>query len=229
VNQRRAMAISIDRSQIVKYITKSGQIPAKGFTPIGIAGGPMILSKSTMPVKAQLTKAKAALAKARNPKRSIRLYHNNAPNHVKIATAVQNFWKQLGLDVTIRPMEWKQYLQFLGPPPNADVDVYRLGWIYDFPDAYNGLVLWTCDSGNNNTNWCNRKYDALVNRATRTPNTAKRLALYQQAENILTGPQGQLPIMPIYYYTFNMLIRQNVKGFFENPTGQYDLAKVSIR
>ncbi len=229
VNQRRAMAISIDRSQIVKYITKSGQIPAKGFTPSGIAGGPTILSKSTMPATAQLTKAKAALAKARNPKRSIRLYHNNAPNHVKIATAVQNFWRQLGLDVTIRPMEWKQYLQFLGPPPNADVDVYRLGWIYDFPDAYNGLVLWKCDSGNNNTNWCNRKFDSLVDRATRTPNTAKRLALYQQAENILTGPQGQLPIMPIYFYTFHVLQRENVKGFIENPTGQWDLAKVSIR
>src|SRR5215218_1274644 len=39
VNQRRAMAFSIDRTQIVKYIAQAGQVPAKGFTPAGIAGG----------------------------------------------------------------------------------------------------------------------------------------------------------------------------------------------
>src|SRR4029453_11119814 len=38
VNQRRAMAFAIDRSQIVKYITQAGQVPARGFTPAGIAG-----------------------------------------------------------------------------------------------------------------------------------------------------------------------------------------------
>src|SRR5215216_3555203 len=53
VNQRRAMAFAIDRSQIVKYITQAGQVPAKGFTPAGIAGGPTITKHSSMPAKAQ--------------------------------------------------------------------------------------------------------------------------------------------------------------------------------
>jgi len=228
VNQRRAMAFSIDRSEIVKYITQSGQVPARGFTPAGIAGGPTITKNSSMPATAQMTKAKAFMAKVANPKRSIRLYVNNSPGHIKIATAIQAKWKELGLDATIRVLEWKQYLQFLGPPPNDDVDVYRLGWIYDFPDAYNGLVLWTSDSGNNNTNWKSAKYDSLIKRATRTPNTVKRYALYKQAEDILTGPKGDLPIMPIYWYTFTALVKTNVHGFFINPSDQIDLTKVSM-
>ncbi len=229
VNQRRAMAVAIDRNQIVTFITQAGQVPARGFTPAGIAGGPTITKHSSMPATSKLAQAKALMAKVPNPKKDIKLYINNSPGHIKIATAIQAFWKELGLNVTIKVQEWKQFLQFLGPPPNADVDVYRLGWIYDFPDAYNGLVLWTCDSGNNNTNWCNKKYDNLITKATRTPNNAARAKVYQQAEDILTGPNGDLPIMPIYWYTFTALVKSNVKGFFTNPTDQWDLTKVSIR
>ena len=229
VNQRRAMAFAIDRKAIIKFITRAGQVPAKGFTPIGIAGGPTIDKNSFMPATHQTAKAKAFWAKVASPKKSINLYINNAPGHINIATAIQAFWQRdLGVNVSIKTQEWKQYLEFLGPPPNADVDVYRLGWIYDFPDAYNGLSLWTCDSGNNNTNWCNKKFDSLVKQAENVPNFDKRVALYQQAENILTGPNGDLPIMPIYWYTFTHLIKKNVHNFFTAPQGIYDLTKVTV-
>jgi oligopeptide transport system substrate-binding protein len=228
VNQRRAMAFAIDRQAITKYITQTGQVPAKGFTPSGIAGGPTIDKNSFMPSIHQTAKAKAFMAKVAHPKTSVNLFVNQSPGHVKIAVAIQAFWKQIGVNANVKVLEWKQYLQFLGPPPNADVDVYRLGWIYDFPDAYNGLVLWTCGSGNNNTNWCNKKYDALIDRATKTPDFDKRTALYQQAESILTGPNGDLPIMPIYWYTNSVLVHKNVHGYLISPTGQYDLTQVSV-
>ncbi len=229
VNQRRAMAFSIDRKAIIKYITRAGQVPAKGFTPRGIAGGPTIDKNSFMPSVHKTDQAKAFMAKVASPKKDIKLYINNSPGHINIATAIQAFWqKDLGLNVSIKVQEWKQYLEFLGPPPNSDVDVYRLGWIYDYPDAYNGLSLWTCDSGNNNTNWCNKKFDSLVDQAVKTPNFDKRVALYQQAENILTGPTGDLPIMPIYWYTFTSLVKKNVHGFLIAPQGIYDLSKVSV-
>ena len=228
VNQRRAMAFALDRYQITKYITQSGQVPSRGFTPASISGGPTILKNATMPARANKARARQFMSRVRNPKRAVRLFMNNSPGHVKIATAVQAMWKELGLDVTLRVMEWAQFLQFLGPPPNAEVDVYRLGWIYDFPDAYNGFVLWLGNSGNNNTNWKNATYDRLVKKAERTPGTAARHKVYQQLENILTGPSGQLPIMPIYWYTFSALVKNHVKGFIIQPTHQTDYSKVSI-
>ena len=42
---------------------------------------------------------------------------------------------------------------------------YRLGWIGDYVDAINFLELWTCKSGNNNTNYCDKGYDELVDQA----------------------------------------------------------------
>ena len=162
VNQRRAMAFAIDRKAIIRFVTKGGQFPAKGFTPNRAPGSKEILKNATMPATAKLAQAKALMAKVKNPKRNINLYFNTSTGHAAIATAVQAFWKELGITTNLKNMEFGQYLQFLGPPPNSDVDVYRLGWIYDYPDAYNGFELWKCDSGNNNTNWCNRKYDAIV-------------------------------------------------------------------
>ena len=96
VNQRRAMAFAIDQSAIIKYITQTGQLPAKGFTPRGIAGGPTIVKNSFVPAVHQTAKAKAFLAKVAHPKTSVNLFVNNSPGHVKIATAIQAFWKQIG-------------------------------------------------------------------------------------------------------------------------------------
>lgn len=41
------------------------------------------------------------------------------------------------------------------------MDVFRNSWIGDYVDAMNFLALWTCDSGNNNTGWCNEEYTNL--------------------------------------------------------------------
>ena len=229
VNQRRAMAFGIDRTQIIKYIAQLGQQPARGFTPQGIAGGPTIDKNSYFPAKAQVSKAKAFLAKVANPKTNIHLYINNSPGHINIATAVQAQWKEIGLNVSIKVMEWKQYLQFLGPPPNSDVDVYRLGWIYDYPDAQNGLVLWTCGSGNNNTNWCNHKFDSLVAKGSQTQNASKRYKIYQQAEDLISSSKGDVPLIPIYWYVYSNLIRPYVHGYTINPMDQTDYAKVAMK
>ena len=85
-----------------------------------------------------------------------------SPGHAAIAIAVQAFWKELGITTKIKSRSSAAVPRVPRPAAEPDVDVYRLGWIYDFPDAINGLELWTCDSGNNNTNWCNKEYDALV-------------------------------------------------------------------
>src|SRR4029453_5557835 len=126
-----------------------------------------------------------------------------------------------------------QYLEFLGPPPNSAVDVYRLGWIYDFPDAINGLELWTCDSGNNNTNYCDKDFDALVAEARKTPDDTARFGLYAPMGEMLFGQEGALPVMPIipiYWYTFPNLEKLSIKDTFNiSPLDQFDLTKVVVQ
>ena len=228
VNQRKAMALAIDRTAITQHITQKGEVPATAVSPEGIPGAKTIDQDTFLSTTADLTEAQKYMAKVPNPVKDITLVFNNAPGHKEIAIAIQSNWKKLGLNVTLKQQDWPQFLQFLGPPPNPSVSVFRNGWIADFPDDINFLSVFECKSGNNSTNWCNPKFDDLLKQATATPDTAKRYELYRQAEALLTGPNGDMPIAPIYWYTFTDQQAPNVHGYTANPMYTTDLTKVSI-
>jgi oligopeptide transport system substrate-binding protein len=231
IHERRALSLAINRQEIIDQIAQADQIPATGMSPEGISGFDTINPDSPWtPAAGDLDQAKDELSQAASPKTDINLFFNDAPGHKEIATAVQAQWSELGINSTLKQQEWAQYLEFLGPPPNSAVDVYRLGWIYDFPDAINGLELWTCDSGNNNTNYCDKDFDALVAKARQTPDDTARYELYAQMEDMLFGQDGALPIIPIYWYTFPNLEKLSVKDTFNiSPLDQFDLTQVVVK
>ena len=228
VNQRKAMALAVDRQVIVQHITQTGQVPAPNFSPQGIPGASTINSDQFLKPTADMALAKHYMAMVSSPQKNVTLVFNNAPGHKEIATAIQANWKELGLNVTLKQQDWPQFLKFLGPPPDPSVSVYRNGWIADFPDDINFLSIFQCGSGNNNTNWCSKAYDNLLKQATAEQNQEKRYQLYQKAEAMLTGKNGDMPIAPIYWYTFAYQVAQNVHGWNTNPMDEIDLTKVSV-
>jgi oligopeptide transport system substrate-binding protein len=228
VNQRRAMALAIDRQSIIDNIAQAGQLPATGFTPTGMPGFDAINPASEwLPETGDMARAQELMEQVQNPVRDITLVINDAPGHREIAVAVQDMWSELGIDVEIQQQEWAQFLESLGPPPAKSTDAYRLGWIGDYVDAMNFLELWTCDSGNNNSNYCNEEFDALVEEARSTEDNAERYELYAQLEEIMFGPEGDMPIIPIYFYTNVSLQREAIKDTFtQNLLDQIDLTEV---
>jgi oligopeptide transport system substrate-binding protein len=228
VNQRRAMALTIDRRSIIDNIGQADQIPASGFTPEGMPGYETINPASEyLPETADVERARQLMEQVQNPVTDITLVINDAPGHREIAVAVQAMWKEIGINVEIQQQEWAQFLESLGPPPARTTDTYRLGWVGDFVDAINFLELWTCESGNNSTNYCNKEYDALVEKARATPDNEARYEIYGQLEEILFGPEGDVPFLPIYYYTNVSLQRESIKDTFsQNLLDQIDLTEV---
>ncbi len=230
VKQRRAMALAIPRQSIIDNVTQAGQLPATGMTPQGMPGFDAINPESPwLPAEADMEQAKQLMGEVANPKKTITLFLNDSPGHRDIAVAIQASWKELGITTTIKQQEFAQFLEFLGPPPNKAVDVYRLGWIGDYVDAINFLELWTCDSGNNNTNYCNKEFDAKIEEARKTEDNDARYELYGEAEDILFGENGDMPVLPIYFYTQPGLEKLSVKDTFEfNLLNQVDLTKVVV-
>jgi oligopeptide transport system substrate-binding protein len=229
--QRRAMALAIDRRTIIDNITQADELPATGYTPEGMPGFDTFNPESGfLPENGDMERAKELMSQVQNPKTDINLLLNDAPGHREIAVAVQANWQELGLSVNIRQQEWAQFLEAIGPPPGNDIDAFRLGWIADYPDAINFLELWTTDSGNNSTNYGNEEYDSLIEEARRTPDDAERYELYAQAEEILFGEDADMPVVPIYWYTFTHLERPSIQETFNiNPTSQIDLRVVEVR
>ncbi len=228
VKQRRAMALAIDRRTIIDNIAQADQLPTTGFTPQGMPGFDTINPGSPwLPENGDLEQAKQLMSEVANPVKKINLLLNDSPGHREIAVAIQSMWKELGLTVDIRQQEWAQFLEFIGPPPDASVSVFRFGWIGDYVDAMNFLDLWTCDSGNNSTNYCDPQYDALVTKARQTPDNEERYEIYGQLEDKLLGEDGAVPMAPIYWYTYVQLERESIKDTLEvNLLSQTDYSKV---
>ncbi|MCK5708909.1 MAG: peptide ABC transporter substrate-binding protein, partial [Deltaproteobacteria bacterium] len=141
-----------------------------------------------------------------------------------IAEALQSMWKEyLGVKVDLINEEWKVYLSTINTNPP---EIHRAGWGADFPDPHNFMSLFTCNSGNNRTGWCNPQYDKLVEEAAEETDPEKRKLLYNQAQTILTETDS--PIAPFYITTQQNLIKPYVIGLVPNPLDMVLFKNVSL-
>ena len=207
---RRALAMSIDRRQIVERITKGGQMPAYAFTPPNTMG---YTPKAAIPY--DIEGAKKLLAEAGYPEGkgipACELLYNTLDAHRKIAVAVQQMWKNaVNVNITLVNQDWKV---FLDSQRTQNFLISRASWIGDYPDPNTFLDMWVTDGGNNHTGWSNKEYDDLIAKAAQTIDQKKRYEYFQQAEKILTE---EVPILPVYTYTKISLIRPEVKGWYSN-------------
>ena len=229
VNQRRAMALAIDRRSIIDNIAQADQLPASGMTPSGMPGFDTINPASEfLPETADVERAKELMSQVSEPgdRHHARDQRCARPSRDR-GRGAGRCGRSSGSTPRSSSRSGRSSSSSLGPPPEKTTDTYRLGWVGDFVDAINFLELWTCDSGNNSTNYCNEEYDALVEEARATPDDAERWELYAQMEEMLFGPEGDMPILPIYFYTNVSLQADSIRETFnQNLLDQIDLTKV---
>jgi ABC-type transport system substrate-binding protein len=159
----------------------------------------------------------------------VTLLHVDAPGNRAIALALRAAWQQLGIETTIRARAAEGYLDFRGPLSRDSVDLYQLDLRYPFADAAPGLSLWTCRSDRNKTNFCRARFDELVADARREGDASARQVLATRAEEVLSGADGALPGIPIYWHTRTNLEALPVRETFAvSPLGQIDLAAVEL-
>jgi len=132
---------------------------------------------------------------------------------------VANDWtNNLGLQVEFMTLEWAAYLEFLGltggPKP---IEPFRLGWLWDYPSAYNFLApLYYTDSGDNFASYSNPEFDALIDAAATAPTEEDAIPFLEDAQELL----GQeVPVMPISYGLAQYMWNDNVDNVVYNDFG----------
>ncbi|MBI2602989.1 MAG: peptide ABC transporter substrate-binding protein [Deltaproteobacteria bacterium] len=220
---RRALALTVDRKLIVERVTRGGQLPAGSFTPT--VAGYFYQGQHTLPVSVTpeaIAEAKKLLKDAgyEDPKTmpKIELLYNTNEAHKQIAIAIQQMWnKNLGVEVELFNQEWKVYLD---SENKGNFNVSRAGWVGDYPDPNTFLDMFVTNGGNNKTGWSNKDYDKMIDMAAETLDQAKRFDYFQKAEDLLLT---ELPILPIYFYTQQKLISEDVRMLEEGKiTEWYD-------
>ena len=203
---RQALALALDREQLVTYVTRSGEKAAYSFTPaIGGYQPPQCFSTDT-------EKARALLAEAGFPEGcgfpELALMYHTSDLHTRIAEAVQQMWKEnLGITIRLENMEWKVYQT---RRKGGQFDIARAEWVADYVDPRSFLEVWLTGGGNNHAGWSSSVYDALMAEASRTFDETARYALLREAETLLIEDQ---PLIPLMFLPSKSLIQPSVKGW----------------
>ncbi len=218
---RKAFAHAIDRKSIIKLL-QGGGIPSKSWIPRGMLGHNPNIGIEFNPQKARELLKRAGFDKEKFPE--VEFLYPDVGNNRIIAEALQSMWKKhLGVRVKLVNQEWKVYLKTLdtNPPP-----IFRGSWGADYPDPHNFMNLFKCNSGNNETRWCNPSYDQLVDMAAGEKEASKRIKLYDKAQRILT--EQDVPIVPYMNAVQQNMIKPYVKGLKPNPLNIINFNKVEF-
>lgn len=230
---RQAFTLAVDRTYIVEQITQTGQVEAGGYVPAGVydaegatgddfrtVGGDYY-APTDADYEANCEKARELLAEAGYPNGEgfpvVTYLYNTDDSHKAVAEALQNMWQtQLGVTVQLDNQEWATFLQ---TRKDGDYSIARNGWIADYNDPMSFLDMWLTGGGNNDAQYSNADYDALIQQAKASADPAERMDLMHQAEDILVGQDWV--VNPLYFYTQKYMLADGIQGMYYTPLGYF--------
>jgi len=223
VKVRQAFVQAVDRKQITDLLN-AGHVPLSGWVPQAVSGKATQNGLAFDPTNAARLLDEAGFKdRAQFPR--VTLAFNTNENHQRIAENVQaQIKKNLGVEIELANEEWKVYLSRV---KNNTPDIYRMGWLADYPDPSSFTDLMTSFSDNNHTGWGSKKYDELASQASRSLDKIRRQELYGQLERLLT--QEEVPVMPVFSGVRQVLLSERVKNFPITPIERWILKGVSLK
>ena len=219
---RQALNYAVDRAEVNKVLGGE-KIPANNVLPPGLTGHDSKIGLQFDPAKANKFLDEAGY-KDRSKFPRLHLGFNTNENHQRIAENVQAQLKRnLGIEMEISNEEWKTYLKSLQA---GAYQMYRLGWVADFPDPDTFINLFITNGGNNHTKWSNKRYDALIAKGVREADREKRKQIYLEAQKILN--EDEVPLIPISYYRDQYLVNKRVKNYPQNVMHKFYVHKAEL-
>ena len=225
---RKALNLAIDRTYIVKQVSKGGQLPADGFVPSGVndakgdfrENGDEYYSVDPADYEANVAMAKVLMAEAGYPDGKgfpvLEFKTNPTTVHTSIFEAVQQMWKEnLGIDVTMSQEEWAVFQQ---TRDDKNFVFARHGWIGDYNDPMTFIDVFVSDSPQNNGGYSNAKFDEFIQTAKMSGDQNVRMNAMHEAENILLDEMG---LIPLYFYTQPLLVDPKLKGVVFDALGAH--------
>lgn len=220
---RRALALAIDRNQIVTDVMRGGEKAAERLTPSNTAGFTAPSRIRFDPAAARQLLAEAGYPSGRGFPH-LELCFNTSEANRSVAEAVQQMWrKNLGIDIALINLEAKVQEDAMR---QLNYQIARYAWIADYPDPSAFLELMASDSGNNQTGWRNDEYDELIRRAQMAKSNDERYRYFERCEQILAD---EMPIVPVYYYNRNVLVRPEVHGWYATDLDLHPLKGVYLQ
>jgi oligopeptide transport system substrate-binding protein len=225
VNVRRAFCHAVNKEHIAEVILRDMISATDGILPPGMPG----YNEALEGLGYDVEKAKELIAASKYGDVSnlppitltVEGYGNSIPSY--LGAVIQEWQQNLGVEISVRQLEPEDFLYNLKQEKD---EMFVLGWVADYPDPHDFLdILFYTGSEKNTFEYSNPTLDALLDQAAIEQDEADRLAMYQQAEQLVVD---DAPCLPIWHDTNYILAKPYVKSYELSPLGVPDLSQVYI-
>lgn len=218
---REAIAHAVDREAIIRHLLKGTAHTAKGLlSPLNWAYNDAVPTYDYDPVRSRalLDAAGYPDPDGNGPETRFTLTFKTSQDELRkrIAAAIQQQLKEVGIGLTIRSYEWGT---FYGDIKSGNFQLYTLSWVgVTDPDIY----YYVFHSGNVPPNGANRgryadpEIDLLLANARRTLDLGRRKQYYAKVQEILAR---DLPYVSLWHYDNVVVMGKDIHGFVLNPRG----------
>jgi oligopeptide transport system substrate-binding protein len=223
---RQAFSYAIDKERVISLATDNVVATAYGILPPGMPGyNDNLQGLHFDPVKAKQLIAESKYGNVANLP-PITLTTSGWGNNISglLGGLIEQWRENLGVEVSVRQLEPDVISYVINQEKN---EMFDSGWSADYPDPQDFLdILFRTGSQNNTGGYSNPQLDALLDQAATEQDTNTRLALYQQAEQLIVNDAA---VMPLFFGRDYVLVKPYVKDYVLSPLGYPLLSQVSIQ
>lgn len=230
VNVRRALAMAINRPAIIRAVYGEAGTLARGLVPKEQMGS--VSSDLPDPNEYNPDAARKLLKESGQEKDlSLKIWAMPVsrpynPNARRMAEMIQADWAAVGVKAEIVTYEWADYLKRTAA---GEHDVYLLGGSTDNGDPDNLLsYMLSCaaiDGGSNRSRWCNRDFQALLDKGRISQEKAERAAIYHKAQEII---DTELPLLSVASSMVYVPVNKRVSGYRIDPFNRHIFTRVDV-
>jgi oligopeptide transport system substrate-binding protein len=212
---RKAFTMAFDRQKYIDVVSSGVDLPAEGLYPPALPGH----NPDLKPIPYDPAGARSLLAESKygKPGAMPPIVYTTAgfgsgisPD---VAAEVEMWEKNLGVDITVENLEPNKYQDEIFAGNHGQI--FAGGWCADYPDPENFAdVLFHSGAEQNNGHYSNPALDALLEKARVEQDVAKRIALYQQAEQMIVD---DAPVLFTTHGISYVLVKPYVKGYVLTP------------
>ena len=225
---RQALTMAVDKQTILKTVFQGAGQAAKNPIP------PMLWSYNDKikDYPYDVKKAKELMTKAGYPNGAeVDLWYLPVtrpynPDGKRMAELIQADWAKIGVKAKLVTFEWGEYRK---RSKTGEQQAMMFGWSGDNgdPDNFFGPLL-GCDAvagGGNVARWCNKDFEAQLQKAKMTPKQAERTKFYERAQEIA---HEEAPLLEIAHSVRFTPVRKEVIGFKMDATAHHYFNKVDL-
>lgn len=218
---REAIAHAVDREAIIRYLLKGMAHPATGLlSPLNWAYSGAVKNYEYNPGMSRnlLDQAGYPDPDGDGPGMRFTLSYKTSQDEQgkRIAAAVQQQLKEVGIEVSIRSYEWGT---FYGDIKSGNFQLFSLSWVgVTDPDIYDYIFHSKNfpPAGANRGRYANPEVNALLESARRTLDLTRRKEYYGRVQEILAR---DLPYVSLWHYDNVAVMGKDIHGFVLDPRG----------